>query len=968
MNLLATVILLPLVIGTGLCFWLGRVSRFKQASAWAAGLVAAAAFALLASAGPALFQGQVLLSDTEWVPAIGLNIGLRLDGLALLFGGLITGIGLLIVIYAAHYLHPDDPAAKFYSLLMLFMAAMLGIALSDNLLLLVVFWELTSVSSFLLIGYWGHKEAARQGARMALAVTGGGGLALMAGVIVLGQICGTYELSEMLSMGAVVQADSRYPLALGLILLGCFSKSAQLPFHFWLPEAMAAPTPVSAYLHSATMVKAGLFLMARLYPVIGGEGLFETVVASVGLATMVFAAFVALFKHDIKGLLAYSTISHLGFIAFMIGLATPMAAVVAMFHLLNHACFKAALFMTAGIVDHETGSRDMRRLGGLMKLMPWVGSLGLLAAAAMAGLPPFNGFISKELMLEQSVQANFWGTASWAIPVLATLGGLFSVAYSLRLVHDVFFNGPSRDVPKLHPHEPPLGMKLPVALLVAICLLIGLLPMWTAGPLVQLAASAMLGMPAPPFQLALWHGVNLPLLMSVLAVAGGAAFYIALQAGGRLHRYVPGPRSAKALFHALFDRLFAGAGRFTRSLENGSLQRYAAWMVALAIVLAAWPMWQNSSLNGGIGGGFSGGMSTGERELLAAPPLAVGVWLLLILLGAAAVVMQRQRFVAVVLVGGVGLVCSLAFLALSAPDLALTQLSVDVVSTALLLMGLALLPQLSPVESSRLRRGRDALLALAGGGGMSWLTWLMLTRNHDSISWYFLEKALPVGGGTNVVNVILVDFRGYDTFGEITVLGIAAVGVLALLDGMRVSRPTTDPAGRPWSYSREPLMLRVVARLVLPLALLLSAYIFWRGHNLPGGGFIAGLVTGVALVLQYMANGQQRAESILHARGGRRYVRWIGCGLAIAWLTGAGAFLFGSPFLTSAHGNPVVPWLGELPLATAALFDLGVYITVVGATLLMLSVLGSASKERGLAAGLPATPAAPRAAQLRVGA
>jgi multicomponent K+:H+ antiporter subunit A len=244
----------------------------------------------------------------------------------------------------------------------------------------------------------------------------------------------------------------------------------------------------------------------------------------------------------------------------------------------------------------------------------------------------------------------------------------------------------------------------------------------------------------------------------------------------------------------------------------------------------------------------------------------------------------------------------------------------------------------------------------------------MLTRNHESISWYFLEKALPVGGGTNVVNVILVDFRGYDTFGEITVLGIAAVGVLALLDGMRVSRPTTDPAGRPWSYSREPLMLRVVARLVLPLALLLSAYIFWRGHNLPGGGFIAGLVTGVALVLQYMANGQQRAESILHARGGRRYVRWIGCGLAIAWLTGAGAFLFGSPFLTSAHGNPVVPWLGELPLATAALFDLGVYITVVGATLLMLSVLGSASKERGLAAGLPATPAAPRAAQLRVGA
>jgi multicomponent K+:H+ antiporter subunit A len=939
MNLLATVVLLPLLLGTGLCFGLGRASASRQAPAWAAGLITAAALALLMSAAPAVFEGQVLLGFAEWVPAIGLNLGFRLDGLALLFAGLITAIGLLIVLYGAFYLHHDDPAGKFFSLLMLFMAAMLGIALSDNLLLLVVFWELTSISSFLLVGYWGHKEEARQGARMALAVTGGGGLALLAGVIVLGQIAGTYELSQMLDKGALVQADSRYPLALALILVGCFSKSAQLPFHFWLPEAMAAPTPVSAYLHSATMVKAGLFLMMRLYPVIGsGSALFETVVASVGLATMVFAAFVAIFKHDLKGLLAYSTISHLGFITFLIGLASPMSAVVAVFHILNHACFKAALFMTAGIVDHETGTRDMRRLGGLMGLMPWVGSLALLAAASMAGLPPFNGFLSKELMLEQALQADFWGPLSWAIPLLATLGGLCSVAYSLRLVHDVFFNGPARDLPKPHPHEPPLGMKAPVALLVAICVAVGLAPMWIAGPLVQLAASAMLGAPAPEFHFALWHGFNLPLLMSAVAVAGGALLYFGLSHGGRLHRYLPGPFSAKVLFHAFIDGLIGLAGRGTALLENGSLQRYAAWMVALAVGLSVWPM-------------LGQNLGTGERELLAAPPLAVGIWLLLIVLGAALLLMQRQRFVAVILAGGVGLVCSLVFLALSAPDLALTQLSVDVVSTALLLMGLALLPQMSPVESSRLRRGRDALLAIAGGGGIAWLAWLMLTRNHESISWYFLEKSLPAGGGTNVVNVILVDFRGYDTFGEITVLGIAAVGVLALLDGFRVAKPKADAEGRPWSYAREPLMLRVVARLVLPLALVLSAYIFWRGHNLPGGGFIAGLITGVALLLQSMATGQQRAESVLRAAGGRRFVRWIGAGLGIAWLTGVGAFLFGRPFLTSAHGHPSVPLLGELPLATAALFDLGVYITVVGATMLMLSVLGAASKEPGKGPG-----------------
>jgi multicomponent K+:H+ antiporter subunit A len=297
------------------------------------------------------------------------------------------------------------------------------------------------------------------------------------------------------------------------------------------------------------------------------------------------------------------------------------------------------------------------------------------------------------------------------------------------------------------------------------------------------------------------------------------------------------------------------------------------------------------------------------------------------------------------LVGIVGLVTSLAFLALSAPDLALTQLSVEVVSTVLLLMGLALMPRLTPRESSPSRLWRDAGLAVAGGAGLAWVCWLMLTRNHDSISWYFLEKSVPEGGGSNAVNVILVDFRGYDTFGEITVLGIAAVGVLALLSGWRVRKPATDGAGRAWTFRQQPLMLRMAARLVLPLALVVSVYIFWRGHSLPGGGFIAGLVTGVALVLQYMAGGQGQADSVLHAGGGRRYTRWVGIGLGIAWLTGVGAFFLGRPFLTSAAGHPVVPILGELPLATAALFDLGVYITVVGATMLMLSVLGAASKE-----------------------
>jgi multicomponent K+:H+ antiporter subunit A len=931
---LATVVLLPLIVGTLLCWALGRrdtpVRRALVAAA--AGGVTLVALALLLVQAPAVFSGQVLLDHTPWVPAIGLDANFRLDGLALMFGLLITGIGALIVLYAAWYLRPDDPAGKFYTLLMLFMAAMLGVVLSDNLLLLVVFWELTSISSFLLVGYWGHRAEARSGARMALAVTGGGGLVMLAGVLLLGQIGGSFDLSVLFERRDAIRAHELFPLATGLILVGCFTKSAQFPFHFWLPEAMAAPTPVSAYLHSATMVKAGLFLLMRLYPLIGGPGFFETTVSLVGLFTMAFAAWVAVFKHDLKGLLAYSTISHLGLVTFLIGLSTPLSAVAAVFHVLNHATFKASLFMTAGIIDHETGTRDMRRLAGLMRLMPWTATLAMVAAASMAGVPLANGFLSKEMFFDEAVDAQRTWAFGVLVPLAATFGGICSVAYSLRFIHDVFFHGTARDLPNPHPHDPPWMMRAPVALLVVLCVAVGVLPAATFGPMVHVAATAVLGAPPPDYHLALWHGFNLPLLMSAVALAGGIGLYVVLQRRG-LHAHSPRGLTGRLLFTRAIDGLFAGAGRLTQRLENGSLQRYVAWMVGSAVVVAA-SAWIGTEAP-----------AAGARSLLPASPVAVALWLLLLAAGLALALDHHQRFRAVVLVGLVGLVTSLTFVGLSAPDLALTQLSVEVVSTVLLLMGLALLPQTTPRESSPRRRLRDGTLALAGGAGMAWITWLVLTRDHDSIAWYFLENALPEGGGTNAVNVILVDFRGYDTFGEITVLGIAAIGVLALLDGLRVRRPVADGSGRAWSFGTPPVMLEAVARVVLPLAIVASLYIFWRGHNLPGGGFIAGLVTAAALVLQYLARGQAAAEAVLHAAGGARYVRWIGSGLAIATLTGVGAFAFGVPFLTSAFGHPSVPVLGELPLATAALFDLGVYVTVVGATMLMLSALGAASKE-----------------------
>ncbi|GAB3483170.1 monovalent cation/H+ antiporter subunit A [Marinomonas epiphytica] len=889
----------------------------------------ALALAMVLSHAGAIFQGSLFQASIPWIPSIGLELAFRLDGLALLFAILILGIGLLVILYARYYLSAQDSIGKFYAYLILFMFAMLGVVLSDNLIQLWFFWELTSISSFLLISFWGHKTEARKGARMALTITGAGGLALLAGLLVLGETVGSYSLQVVLYSGDLIRASASYPVIVVLVLLGAFTKSAQFPFHFWLPNAMAAPTPVSAYLHSATMVKAGIFLMARFYPALATTDLWFLIVSLTGLATFLVGAYIALFQHDLKGLLANSTISHLGLITLLLGMGTDLAAVAAIFHIINHAIFKASLFMAAGIIDHESGSRDMRQLNGLWKYMPFTATLAMVASASMAGVPLMNGFLSKEMFFTETLHQASLGSLSWFIPVLATLGGILAVAYSTRFIHDVFFNGEPINLPKT-PHEPPRYMRVPVEILVALCLIVGIFPSLVVGDLLQAAASATLNGIVPEYSLAIWHGFNLPLLMSVIALIGGLVVYHSRSHLFKFQSQFPG-QDPKLVFEGVVQNLAHQAGRFISFTENGSLQRYVFFTLVLALIMTSASL---MNLN----------TTAGHRTEIPLDWVSITGAVLLSLSALATVIWHRRRLISLLTLSVVGLIVSLAFAKFSAPDLALTQLSVEVVTVVLLMLALFFLPQKTPKESSPRRVVRDLGIASVAGGVIGTICYALMTRPLDTISTFFTANSKTGGGGTNIVNVILVDFRGFDTLGEITVLGIAALGIYKLIARMRLFMPSSDNNGRPWSEDRHPILLAVISQSLLPLALLVSAYIFLRGHNMPGGGFIAGLITSVAIIQQYVAHGVEWIKSRIKLD----YQIMIGLGVGISTLSGLGSWLFGQAFLKTWFDYFYLPAIGKFELASAMVFDLGVYLTVVGATMLILANLGQLTTSERL--------------------
>ncbi|MBE0682230.1 MAG: putative monovalent cation/H+ antiporter subunit A [Anaerolineales bacterium] len=703
----------------------------------------------------------------NWAREFGANFSFRADSLSLLFAMLISGVGTLVVIYAGGYLGKNPNIGRFYAWLFIFMGAMLGVALSDNLLLLFIFWELTSLSSYVLIGFEHEKESARAAALQALLVTGGGGLAMLAGIILLGQISGTLEISALLSNtstslsagGTAVQSHPLFIPALILILLGAFTKSAQFPFHFWLPNAMAAPTPVSAYLHSATMVKAGVYLLARLHPILGGNDIWLYTVSGVGLITMLVGSYLSFSQTDLKRLLAYSTLGALGTMTMLIGLGTPLALKAAVVLLFAHALYKGALFLVAGAIDHETGTRDVTQLGGLFRALPITGTAAGISALSMAGLPPLFGFIAKEVVYETGLEFNPWLMAAIIFMGLSTV-------FVAGVVGMGPFFGKLTESPK-KPHEAPLSMWLGPILLTALSLLAGFFPSGISNLIVSPAVSSVAG-EAVKVKLALWHGVNTAFLLSIATViAGILLFSIRNSLRGVLQKieWKWGP----AYFYTLsLDGMNALARAQTRFLQSGTLRNYI-----LIIILCVT-----------LGGGYSlfriGGFDILPQHISDVKFYEAAIAALI--LGAAiAAVTSSSRLGAIAALGAAGIGVALIFLQFGAPDLAITQFAIEALTVILFVLAFYHLPKFTQLSSPRARI-RDAVIALFTGALMTMLV-LAAVGVHisDSISTFFVENSLPLAHGRNIVNVILVDFRGMDTMGEITVLGIAGIGVYALL-------------------------------------------------------------------------------------------------------------------------------------------------------------------------------------------
>ncbi|GGA68964.1 Na+/H+ antiporter subunit A [Ornithinibacillus halotolerans] len=713
----------------------------------------------------------------NWIPSLNINFSFYLDGLSLLFVLLISGIGTLVVFYSIYYLHKTEKLGHFYVYLLMFMSAMLGVVLSDNVFVLYGFWELTSISSFLLIGYWHHRERSRYGAQKSMLITIFGGLSMFGGLILLTVITGTTSIRSMIDQIDLIVSSGYLPLILVFILLGAFTKSAQFPFHIWLPDAMEAPTPVSAYLHSATMVKAGIYLVARFSAIFVVYEWFFIVVSLVGIITLVWASYMAVRQTDLKGILAFSTVSQLGMIMAMLGFGTEAAVFAAVFHILNHATFKGSLFMVAGIIDHETGTRDIRKLGGLLTFMPMSATLALFGTFSMAGVPfPFlNGFYSKELFFEATTNLNENSNAiasflTEAIPYLAVFGSIFTFVYSMYFFFGVFTGPKKLELLPKKPHEAPIGMLISPIILVLGVILIGLFPNLVNGSLIQHAAEGIRNHAVAYTDIHFWHGFIPPFIMSLIVVGVGIILFLTRKYWTKIYEAIPGNLS----FNKVYDKLVKNVDDFSAGITNsymtGSLKLYMSLILGVIIAFSFAIMFTT--------GGFSN-ISFNDLEEISIVDIAI---VLIMVLAAICTIFINNKLSLIIVTGIVGFGISILFVLLRAPDLALTQLVVETVSMALFLLAYYHLPELRKRNETTATSITNLFLAL----GIGTLITMVGIAAHssdwfDTISDYFVETAYTLGGGTNIVNVILVDMRGLDTLFEITVLGIAALAIYSLI-------------------------------------------------------------------------------------------------------------------------------------------------------------------------------------------
>lgn len=713
---------------------------------------------------PVVSSGTALQFVTEWVPRLGVTLSFRLDGLALMYSLLISVIGLLVVVYSASYFSSHPDSGRLQCLLMLFMLSMLGLVSADNVIVLFVFWELTTVTSFLLVGFDHKNENARKSALQALLVTGGGGLALLLGLILLAQMAGTYQLSEIVQSEVALTEQPMYPVVLLLILLGAFTKSAQFPFHFWLPNAMAAPSPVSAYLHSATMVKAGIYLLMRLQPALGGSDLWFYVLTSVGAITLVWASLVALRQTDVKLMLAWTTVMALGTLTMFLGSDLRIAALAAVTFLLVHAFYKCALFLVIGNVDKRTGTRELPRLGGLFRTMPVTGVVAAAAAFSMAGFPPFLGFIGKELKYEGALAI---AEEPWIIVIAAVAANAMMVGIALTIVIKIFFSGRLNSEKK--PFEVPVAMWIGPLLLAVAGLTTGIFPELIARHIIEPATSNVLATPTD-VKLSLWHGVNVPLMLSVLTVAIGVVVFLRLdQCRTRLNAIAEKLPTGDQYYQTTLNALYRAAAFFTQKMQTGSLSHY------LTIVMTVFLLTVGGTL-------LVQGVSLDMSAVSPVHPLA-GTVIVLMVLASLVVAISKSRLLSICALGVIGSGIALLFLIFGAIDVAITQLMVETLFVVLIAVVLLRLPRF-PGNAHPGKGGdiRDAVISVGVGVVVGLVTLgVALTQPDLSITEYFAQNSLTKAYGANIVNVILVDFRALDTLGEVAVVATAAMAVVALL-------------------------------------------------------------------------------------------------------------------------------------------------------------------------------------------